>query len=163
MNKKKNGEDQNLKVKQIDTNTRKKNMKKIIQKKNGKNLIKLKNLIQPTQCPKDLSHPWFIFQEQTQIPRHEKMIIFTIMTNTLKTVAFPKEPRAKILFKIIKTNPEGNNVLVLITNTCIFSPDLPRRPPVTAQMKMEEFQNLIQEQEFEGESILEDFDDFGAD
>ena len=30
-------------------------------------------------------------------------------------------------------------------------------------MKMEEFQNLIQEQEFEGESILEDFDDYGAD
>ena len=30
-------------------------------------------------------------------------------------------------------------------------------------MKMEEFQNMIHEHEFEGESILEDFDDFGTD
>ena len=39
-----------------------------------------------------------------------------------------------------------------------FSPDLPRKPPVTAEMKMEEFQTMMEDQEeFEGESILEDF------
>lgn len=42
-----------------------------------------------------------------------------------------------------------------------FSPDLPRKPPVTAEMKMEEFQTMMEDQEeFEGESILEDFEDF---
>ena len=87
-------------------------------KKKKKGEIKLKKLIQVSQCPKDLSHPSFIFQEQIQIHRREKMIIFTTMINTLKMEEFQKEQKEKILFKIIKINRKGNlNGLVLIINT----------------------------------------------
>ena len=39
------------------------------------------------------------------------------------------------------------------------SPTLPKRPPVSAAMKMEELNEFCHEEAFEGESILEYFDD----
>ena len=41
------------------------------------------------------------------------------------------------------------------------SPEIPRKPPVTAEMKMEEIQHMIDDDEDFDDSILEhDFDDF---
>ena len=90
-------------------------------------------------------------------------------------VEYRKGQKVKTLFnnititKATKSRVKGNPTIKMhittspygMIHTRIFSPDLPRKPPVTAEMKMEEFQTMMEDQEeFEGESILEDFEDF---
>ena len=56
---------------------------------------------------------------------------------------------------------KGSKGLNLIGQHNQKSPEIPRKPPVTAEMKMEEIQHMIDDDEDFDDSILEhDFDDF---